>query len=422
MSVDIASLEQTPLSSPTAASRRLSVADRWARQLVLGQFACLRQGAVTVVEGVERQTFGDASDEGLRATITVNDSRLYRALALGGSIASGETYMRGLWTCDDLTALVRIFVRNRELLDGLESGARWWRTPLQTLRHRLRRNSRRGSRQNIQAHYDLGNGFFALFLDETLMYSCGVFETETSTLREASVAKNELLCRKLQLSPQDHLLEIGTGWGGFALHAAANYGCRITTTTISREQHELARRRIAEAGLADRVEVLLKDYRDFGPAWNGRFDKLVSIEMIEAVGEAFLDGYFAVCHRLLKPGGRMALQAITIPDQQYDSYRRTVDFIQRYIFPGGFLPSIGAICGSLGRATSLHLTHLEDLAPHYARTLACWRERFLANLDSVREQGFPETFIRMWEFYLCYCEGAFRERGSGCVQLVLQKV
>jgi cyclopropane-fatty-acyl-phospholipid synthase len=269
----------------------------------------------------------------------VHDPRFYRALACGGSIGAGEAYMNGWWSCDDLTALVRICVLNRELLDGMEKGGARLTAPLQKLFHYLRRNTKAGSRSNIAAHYDLGNDFFSLFLDETLMYSCAFFERADSTLQEASVAKNDRICRKLQLSPADHLLEIGTGWGGFALHAARHYGCRVTTTTISRAQHDLAVQRIAAAGLSDRITVLLQDYRDL----QGHYDKLVSIEMIEAVGHAFYETFFRCCSNLLTPQGMMLLQAITIADQYYEQAKRSVDFIQRSIFPGSCIPSISVI-------------------------------------------------------------------------------
>ncbi len=289
--------------------------------------------------------------------------------------------------------------------------------PLRRMLHWLNRNSPDGSRRNIAAHYDLGNDLFALFLDDTMAYSCGVFEREDATLHEAQVAKFERVCRRLRLSPSDHLLEIGTGWGGFALHAASRYGCRVTTTTISREQHDWARERIRAAGLSDRVTLLLDDYRDL----RGRYDKLVSIEMIEAVGHQFLDTYTAQCSRLLEPHGAMLLQAITIRDQIYEEALESVDFIQRYIFPGSFIPSVTAIADSVRRATDMKVFHLEDIGPHYATTLRRWRERFFERIDDVRRLGYSEQFVRMWDFYLCYCEGGFLERQLGDVQMLLTK-
>ena len=290
-------------------------------------------------------------------------------------------------------------------------------SPLRLITHLMRPNTSAGSRRNIAAHYDLGNDFFSLFLDETLAYSCAIFPAGDSTLMQASTAKFDRICRKLELTPEDHLLEIGAGWGGFALHAAREYGCRVTTTTISRRQYEFARERIQAAGLAHRVTVLKDDYRML----RGSYDKLASIEMIEAVGHRNLDTYFRVCSELLKPRGMMLLQAIIIPDQRYDRYRRSVDFIQRYIFPGGCLPSVGAICNSVGRATDFRIFHLEDITPHYAETLAHWRRRFEAGRDRVRNLGFSEEFIRTWEYYFCYCEGGFRERVIGDVQILLTR-
>ncbi|MGD8964653.1 MAG: cyclopropane-fatty-acyl-phospholipid synthase family protein, partial [Gammaproteobacteria bacterium] len=326
-------------------------------------------------------------------------------------------YMRGHWRPDDLTSVVRILVRNRDVLLKMDDGAGWISQPMYRLAHWLHRNNRDGSRRNIAAHYDLGNDFFQLFLDPTMNYSCGIFPSDDVDMEQASLAKMDAICRKLDLRPEDHLLEIGTGWGGLAIYAAGRYGCRVTTTTISRRQHELATARVAEAGLQDRVTLLLEDYRDL----EGRFDKLVSVEMIEAVGHQYLDTYFAKCSELLRPEGMMLLQAITIRDQLYDESVKRVDFIKRYIFPGGFIPSVNAISDSVARASDMRLFHLQDIGPHYATTLRRWRERFFENIDAVRELGYPESFVRMWEFYLCYCEGGFLERQIGNVQMLLAK-
>jgi len=351
--------------------------------------------------------------------IHVHDPEFYRQVATGGIIGAAESYIDGHWSCSHLTDLVRLIVLNRDIWSGLDSGWAMIQEPLRRVAHFLQRNTRSQARRNIAAHYDLGNDFFRLFLDETMMYSAGVFTSSSASLHEASVEKNDRICRKLQLSPADHLLEIGTGWGGFALHAAGKYGCRVTTTTISREQHALATARIAEAGLSDRVEVLLHDYRDL----KGHYDKLVSIEMIEAVGHQWFDTYFAKCAALLRPRGMMLLQAITIADRDYASYLRSVDFIQKYIFPGGCLPSVAAICDSLQRKTDLKLFHMDDMAPHYARTLACWRENLHRNRSAIRALGeqYSEQFLRLWEFYFAYCEGAFLERSCGSVQMLLTK-
>jgi len=308
-------------------------------------------------------------------------------------------------------------VVNRHLMDDVDSGWSRLSAPLLKLAHWLNRNDKTGSRRNISAHYDLGNDFFELFLDDTMAYSCGIFANDESTLLEASVAKFDAACSKLNLRPGQRLLEIGTGWGGLAIHAARHYGCHVTTTTISREQYELAQERVARAGLTGQVTLLLEDYRDL----RGEYDALVSIEMIEAVGHQYLDTYFRQCSSLLKTNGAMLLQAITIRDQFYDTARRSVDFIKRFIFPGSFIPSVKAIAESLERATDLKIFHMEDIGPHYARTLKIWRERFLARQSEVRALGYPEAFVRMWEYYLCYCEGGFEERQLGDVQMLLTK-
>jgi cyclopropane-fatty-acyl-phospholipid synthase len=386
-----------------------------ARRAVFSHLRKIERGSLTVIEGNELRTFGRQG--GLTATITVHDPAFYTDMAFGGSIGAGEAYMAGFWSADDLTTLVRIIVLNRRVLADIEGGLAALLQPLHWLMHALRKNTQEGSRKNISAHYDLGNDFYRLWLDRTMTYSCNIFEREDATLEDAATAKYDRICRKLGLKPSDYVLEIGTGWGGFAVHAAKNYGCRVTTTTISRQQHDWAKDLFAREGVADRVELLFEDYRDL----TGKFDKLVSIEMIEAVGHHFLDTYLKVCADRLKDDGMMALQTITIIDQAYEAQIKSVDFIRRYIFPGGFIPSVAAITRSLAKVTDLRFFHVEDLTPHYARTLHVWRERFFANLDAVRKLGYPETFIRMWEYYLCYCEGAFRERYIGSVQLVLTK-
>lgn len=388
------------------------------RYLVFRRLRGLCYGRLTVIDADGRYEFGhDDSALPLHVTVEVSDRRLYRRLASRGSIGVGESYMHGEWQCADLTAMVRLFVRNRAVMDSLEQGVVRLAMLLFRLGHNLRRNNQRNSQTNIAAHYDLGNDFYRLFLDQTMMYSSAIFPHPDSSLEQASRTKLDRICQKLQLGPNDHVLEIGTGWGGFALHAAEHYGCRVTTTTISGEQFEFARQRVQAAGLAERVTVLKQDYREL----TGCFDKLVSIEMIEAVGYQYFDTYFQTCSRLLKDNGMMLLQAITISDQEYERTKRTVDFIQKYIFPGGCLPSVHSLCTTLAKATDLRLYHLEDIGPHYATTLRRWQERFFANLDQVRKQEFSESFIRMWEFYLCYCEGGFIERALGTVQILLTK-
>ena len=388
------------------------------RKLLLRQFAGLRDGELRVVDAQGEHRFGARTARcQLTVAIEVLHAQFYADVAFGGTVGAGSAYIRGLWRCSDLTGLVRVMTVNRELQSGLEGGLARLQRPLLKLFHWLHRNSREGSARNIAAHYDLGNALYELMLDETMAYSCGIFATPDSTLAEASRAKFDAACRKLDLKPGDRLLEIGTGWGGLAMHAAARYGCHVTTTTISREQHDWARARIQERGLADRITLLLQDYRDL----EGQYDKLVSIEMIEAVGAKYLDTYLAKCSSLLRPDGAMLLQAITIQDQLYRPALQGVDYIQRYIFPGSFIPSVGALTESLASATDLKLFHLEDIGPYYARTLELWRLNFFAQLPKVRQLGYSDQFIRLWEFYLCYCEGGFAERQLGDVQMLLTK-
>jgi len=325
--------------------------------------------------------------------------------------------MDGYWQTHDLTAVIRILALNQRTVQDLQRGFARWIRPALSLFHALRSNTRAGSRRNIAAHYDLGNEFFSLFLDPTLTYSSGIFESDDATMEQASIAKYARVCDKLDLGPEDHVLEIGTGWGGFALHSASTRGCRVTTTTISAEQHARASQRIAEAGLSDRVEVLFQDYRDL----TGRYDKLVSLEMIEAVGSDHLDSFFGVCSDRLTPEGVMLLQAITVPDQDYEAHTRTVDFIKRYIFPGADLVSVLAMNNAATGSSDLRMTHLEDLSPHYAETLRRWRDKMFENLREIRKLGLDDHFLRMWEFYLCYCEGGFEEREIGVVQAVFEK-
>jgi len=394
-----------------------SMVDRWARQVVLGRLADLHWGKLTLVEEGDARSYGADTGGQPDATVEVRDAGFYRSLLLGGSVGAAEAYMRGDWTCDDLPGLIRIMVRNFSVLTTMEGGLAYLTRPALRLYHWLRRNTKAGSRGNIYAHYDLGNDFYSLFLDETMTYSCGIFNTPASTLKEASVEKYDRLCRKLDLRPADHVVEVGGGWGGFAVHAATRYGCRVTSTTISQQQYEWAARRVEELRLADRVAILLMDYRDL----RGTYDKLVSIEMVEAVGHQYLETFLQRCSALLKPDGLMALQGITIADQHYAQHVRTVDFIKRYIFPGSCLVSVTALCRAATRATDLAPVHLEDITPHYAKTLRRWRQAFFARLDDVRALGFDEPFIRMWDFYLGYCEGAFEERYIGDVQMVFAK-
>jgi cyclopropane-fatty-acyl-phospholipid synthase len=406
-------------ASPSRAKRLVErPLDALGRQLLKSQLRRLRHGRITLIDGEHTERYGIRSAQcPLSATVHVRERRFYAELAFGGSVGAGESYMAGDWWSDNLTALVRILLHNRELLEGMDGGFARVTEPLRKMLHATARNTRAGSRRNIGAHYDLGNDFFALVLDPSMMYSSAVFERPDMSLHEASIAKLDLICKKLKLSPQDHVLEIGTGWGSFAIHAARHYGCRVTTTTISREQHDWARDAIKRAGLTDRITLKLEDYRDL----KGQYDKLVSIEMIEAVGHQYYDTFFNRCSQLLRPHGSMLLQAITIADQQYEAARDSVDFIKRHIFPGCCIPAVSVLSQSIARATDMRIVGLEDIGPHYATTLARWRDNMFEHIDRVRALGYPDTFIRMWEFYLCYCEGGFAERALGDVQMLLDK-
>jgi cyclopropane-fatty-acyl-phospholipid synthase len=408
----------TTLSTGDAARRIVPATafDRAMRGAVLRTVSELRHGTLEIREGGETSVF-EGSEPGPRARIDVHDGGFWATTALRGSIGAAEAYIDQQWSSPDLTDVVRLMVRNRAVLEGLEKGLARLAVPPLRWYHSLRSNTRRGSKKNIAAHYDLGNEFFSLWLDESMTYSSAIFDNGATTLEEAQTEKLDRLCRNLDVGPDDHLLEIGTGWGSFALHAASRYGCRVTTTTISGEQHRLANERVLAAGLTDRVTVLQRDYRDL----TGRYDKIVSIEMIEAVGHKFYDTFFESCARLLKPDGLMGMQAIVIRDSLFESAKNAVDFIQRHVFPGSCIPSVGALSDAVSRSSDLRMTHLEDITAHYARTLAEWRTRFTAQRDSVLAQGFPESFLRLWEYYLCYCEGGFAERQIGTVQMVWEK-
>ena len=392
--------------------------DNLARRLVIKQLGRLKTGRLQLLEAGSSISFGETeSDAELSAKIEVIDPTFYSDIAFGGSIGAGEAYMRGSWQCEDLVSLVRILLSNRDVLDNMETGTAWLTIALQRFFHWINRNTREGARRNISAHYDLGNDFFALWLDESMMYSSAMFEHANQSLGDAQRHRLDVVCEKLELGPDDHVIEIGTGWGGFAIHAAKNFGCRVTTTTISRQQYEMAWQRVMDEGLQDRIELLLEDYRDL----EGSYDKLVSIEMIEAIGSAQYDTYFNQCGRLLKPGGRMLIQAITIADDQYAYAQKNVDFIQRYIFPGSCLPSLQVMNETIARVSDMRVTDVEDIGQDYALTLNHWRRNFFAHINEVMEMGYPEEFIWMWEFYLCYCEGGFLEGAISDVHLVAER-
>ena len=371
-----------------------------------------------IFTGLEKQSFGRKTGSFPEpVTLEIRRPAFYGQSVFGGSVGTAESYMAGDWSASDLTRLIRLMIRNRSVVQQIDGGISILTAPLRLLTHWMNRNTQRGSRRNIVAHYDLGNDFFRTFLDPTMMYSCALFEPEELTLEQASIAKLDRICQLLDLKPEDRILEIGTGWGGFALHAAQHYGCHVTTTTISDNQLALASRRIQEAGLEDRITLLKKDYRKL----TGTYDKLVSIEMIEAVGHQFFETFFKQCATLLKPDGLMLLQTITINDRQYLSARDEVDFIKRYIFPGSCIPAIQPLIEAAAKGSDLQLVYTRDIGRHYATTLRIWRENFFRNLDAVKKLGYSETFIRLWEYYLCYCEAGFEERALGDHHMLFQK-
>lgn len=407
--------QETLTTSLKQKSRSKWVAS-FAKTQILAHLDNLKIGSLTLIDGQNTYFHGDKAHE-LQAVIYVHDARFYGEIAFGGSIGAGEAYMLGYWTTDNLTSIIRLMCLNQAVMDNLEGGYQWLTKPIMRVLHWLNSNTTEGSRKNIAAHYDLGNEMFQLFLDPTMMYSSAIFNEHTKTLHQASEFKLKTICDKLDLKPSDHIIEIGTGWGGFAIYAASHYGCKVTTTTISEQQYQLAKERVQTAGLTDKVTLLLEDYRHL----NGQYDKLVSIEMIEAVGYQFYNTYFSKVSSLLKPDGLALIQAITIADQRYESAKKSVDFIQRYIFPGSCIPSNTAMLASITKNTDLRLYDIEDIGPHYATTLRMWRENFFANITQVRNLNYSEEFIKMWEFYLCYCEGGFEERLLGDVHLLLAK-
>lgn len=401
----------------TTTRSALAPIDTWARALVTTTLRNLEQGQLRVVEGERETWFGTEDDVHQPAHLTVHDPSAWRDMVSGGSIGAAEAYVAGDWESPDLVGLLRFFARNNDRMNGFEDRVSWVARPARRSLHWLNRNTRTGARKNIEAHYDLGNDLFERFLDPTMMYSSAIFPSAESSLEEASRHKLDRICQKLDLRPDDQVVEIGTGWGGFALHAARHYGCQVTTTTISAQQYEWAREQIAAEGLEDRITLLYEDYRNL----KGTYDKLVSIEMIEAVGPRFLGEYMATLDGLLKPDGLALIQAITLPEQRYERALKNVDFIQRFIFPGSFLPSLGAILGAVRDHSDLVFSHAEDIGLHYARTLACWRERFEANSDELRSLGYSDAFIRLWRYYFAYCEAGFAERCIGNIQLLMGK-
>ena len=376
------------------------------------------RGILVIEDGSESKSFGNKKlPADISAKIVIHDPSAYRDIAFGGSIGAAEAFMLGKWSSPNLVYLVRLMSINIDFLNTLDDSKPITHRLFDKVYHWLNRNTANKARQNISAHYDLSNEFFELFLDPEMMYSSAMFPRAESGLNEAAVYKLDVICQKLDLQASDHLLEIGTGWGGMAIHAAKNYGCRVTTTTISKEQYESACNRVVEAGLEDRITVIFEDYRNL----EGSYDKLVSIEMVEAVGHEFYKQYFSGCASLLKPDGLMLIQAITVPDQRYRYARNSVDFIQRYIFPGGSLPGHEVVMSSIRKHTDMQMIGMEEIGEDYAKTLAVWRQRFLSRLDEVKALGFDDVFIRMWDYYFCYCQGAFEERVIGTSQILLAR-
>ena len=386
------------------------------RRGVIRQLNQLKNGLLVLVENGERHQFGDHHAT-LIGEVQINDPSVWGMIASNGSIGAGEAFIHGYWSSPDLTKVIRVLVSNIQVLDAMEGGLARLGRPLIRGLHWVNRNTRKGSQKNIAAHYDLGNEMFEQFLDPTMMYSAAQFLSADDTLEQAQLNKLQRICQKLDLKPEDHLLEIGTGWGSMAIFAAQYSGCKVTTTTLSKEQFDYTQARIQALGLQEQVTLLLEDYRDL----SGQYDKLVSIEMIEAVGHHFLPSYFKQCSQLLKSNGLMLLQAITIRDQRYEQAKTSVDFIQRYIFPGGALPSVQKMLEIVGRDTDMNLMHMEDFGLHYAKTLRLWHENFRRAHGRLTELGYDEYFLRLWEFYLCYCEGGFLERSIGTAQLLLAK-
>ena len=399
-------------------TRSARVGEKIAREAIFRLLSKLQVGSLTLHEGPCSHHFGSVDKpHEPQAEVHIHSPAVYSQMLTGGSIGSGEAYMKGYWSSPDAMDVMRIFSANLVLLNKFDASQSVFIKLALKIAHRFNRNTYKGSQLNIAAHYDLGNEFFQLFLDPTMMYSSALFSDKSASLEVASETKLDELCQQLELKSDDHLLEIGTGWGGMAIHAAKNFGCRVTTTTISQEQYDFASARVREEGLEGQITLLCEDYRNL----TGEYDKLVSIEMIEAVGHDFYQNYFRMCSGLLKPNGKMVIQAITMADQRYKEARDSVDFIKRYIFPGGCLPSVAVIAQHVARDTDMQIVHLRDITNDYAETLAHWRQRFLVNLESVRGMGFSEEFVRMWDFYLCYCEGGFRERVISTVQLAFAK-
>mgnify|MGYP000393889916 FL=1 len=385
------------------------------KKIIHQRLSQIKDAHIIIKDGKSINKFGKPGN--LSAKINILDTVFYKNIILGGTIGASESFIRGEWSSPNLTNVIRVLARNTEAQDKLENLFTLLSQPFLKVMHKLNENSVRGSKKNISRHYDLSNDFFSLFLDKNMMYSSAIYKSRKTSLDDASTNKLDVICKKLNLKKTDHVIEIGTGWGGFAIYAAKNYGCKVTTTTISIEQYKFAKQKIKEAGLGKKIKVLLKDYR----LLKGQYDKLVSIEMIEAVGYQFYDEYFKIIGQLLKNDGEALIQAITIKDQRYSKAIQSVDFIQKYIFPGSCIPSITAIQNSLTSSTDLVINDIRDIGHHYARTLADWRKRFLKNKQEIRKLGFDDKFLRMWLFYFAYCEGGFEEKVISDIHLHITK-
>ena len=399
-------------------SKQASWLDKRCRSLVFSVLAKIDYGQIELVDHSERFLFPEfAENKSLLGRINIHDRSVYRDFVKGGSIGAAEAFIAGKWSSPNLTTVIRIFARAQQQTDALEQQRPWLTKLKYALLHRGNRNSQAGSKKNILAHYDLGNELYSRFLDPEMMYSSAIYPQEDASLAQAQLHKLSTICQRLELKASDHLLEIGTGWGGLAIYAAQEYGCKVTTTTISDAQHAYAKSRIEQLGLGDKITLLKRDYREL----TGEYDKLVSIEMIEAVGFEYLPSFFKQCNQRLKPGGKLLIQSITIADQRFDYYKRSVDFIQRYIFPGGFLPSITVLAQNLTQHTELVTESIDDIGLDYAKTLAHWRDAFLNSWSELTEFGYDEQFKRLWLYYFAYCEGAFLERSTSTVHMVARQ-
>lgn len=407
----------TMSSTPNQNLSEQSLVNKFLKSQLLKKMDLLEDGTLTLHERGESRVLGlDKTSAQFGSLHIINDA-FYTKTALGGSVGAAESYMDGDWHSEQLVDVMRLLIRNRDLLDSMESGTASVTSWAMKAAHLFRKNTKSGSRKNIAAHYDIGNELFQLFLDSKLMYSSAVFDKPELDLEQASERKLQLICEKLQLCASDHLLEIGTGWGGMAIYAAKNYSCKVTTTTISKQQYEYTKARVAAEGLQDRITLLFEDYRDL----SGQFDKLVSIEMIEAIGHQFQDVYFKKCAAMLKPGGKALIQAITIEDHRYQQALHSVDFIKQYIFPGSYIPCVSSMVSSAANAGQLRLVDLQDIGDSYAKTIRHWRNRFNQQRSSILALGYDLHFIRMWDYYFAYCEAGFVEQSISDVHLLFNK-